>query len=155
VVTDLAALTPGLALPEARVDVLRPERTFWEKVTLIHAEVGRGELRAGTERLSRHWHDVAMLADHELGRRALDDRALLEDVVKFKRAFYPHPKADYDDCLRGRAQLLPQASMTEALRHDHDQMVRARMFDGEPPAFDRLLERLRRLEREINRGAGP
>ncbi len=90
----LAAQVPGLEFPVAKVDVLRGERTFWEKATLIHAECGRGELRPGRERMSRHWYDLARLADHDIGRRAVPDRAL--------------------------------------------------------PVFDEIIERLRRLEKEIN-----
>lgn len=43
------------AFPSATVEVLAPERTFWEKFTLAHAESNRPVFRATSERLSRHW----------------------------------------------------------------------------------------------------
>lgn len=146
----LAAQLPSLEFPVARVDVLRGERTFWEKATLIHVECGRGELRPGRERLSRHWYDLARLADHEIGRRAVPDRALLADVVKFKKVFYRAAYANYDACASGGLRLVPAEPMLASLREDFAQMLASGMFEGEPPAFDEIIERLGRLEQEIN-----
>jgi len=39
-------------------------------------------------RLSRHWSDVAVLADHDIGKKSLSDRALLADVVNHKKVFF-------------------------------------------------------------------
>ena len=76
IVPDIAALTPDLDFPAATVTVLSPERTFWEKATLIHAECHRRRLATGPDRLSRHWFDVACLGQHDVGRSALSDRTL-------------------------------------------------------------------------------
>ena len=84
IVPDVAAHVPDLAFPSAQVAVLSLMRTFWEKATLIHVECHRPELRAGAERLSRHWYDLARLADHEVGRKALEDPELLRDVLHIK-----------------------------------------------------------------------
>ncbi len=107
----MGGLVDGVEFPVAKVDVLRPERTFWEKATLIHAECGRGELRPSRERLTRHWYDLARLADHDIGRRALADRALLVDVVRFKKVFYRAGYANYDACASGGLRLVPGAAM--------------------------------------------
>lgn len=140
----------GVDFPVGRVDVLRPERTFWEKATLIHAECGRGELKAGRERLSRHWYDLATLADHDIGRRALADRALLADVVKFKKVFYRAGYANYDACGTGGLRLVPEGTMLASLGADFEQMVVSGMFEGTPPVFEHVIERLRQLERQVN-----
>jgi len=84
IVPDVSAHVPGLVFPSAQVAVLSPMRTFWEKATLIHVECHRPDLRVGAERLSRHWHDLARLADHEVGRKALADTDLLRDVLHIK-----------------------------------------------------------------------
>jgi hypothetical protein len=53
----------GVHFPEAHgvvaIDVLR---TFWEKVTLIHAACGKDPKSVRAERLSRHWYDLHMMA---------------------------------------------------------------------------------------------
>jgi len=151
----LAGAVPSLDFPVARVEVLLPERTFWEKATLIHAECSRGELKPSKERLSRHWYDLARLAEHEIGRRALADRALLDDVVKHKTVFYAAKHADYGACLDGRLHLIPGPMMAASLRSDLEEMVAHGMFEDQPPPFDEILERLRHLELAINGVAGP
>ena len=40
------------------------------------------------------------------------------------------------------------------LRSDFEQMVASGMFDGQPPLFDDIMERLQRLEKTINDRAG-
>lgn len=148
---DIAESIPDLGFPVAEVSVLSPSRTFWEKATLMHVECNRGEFRASAERLSRHWYDLAMLAEHEIGRRAVFDRELLADVVRHKKVFYNASYANYDDCLGGKLRLLPDGAALIALQSDFERMIDAGMFVGEPPTFADIIERLRLLEGEINR----
>jgi hypothetical protein len=130
--------------------VLSPARTFWEKATLMHVECQRGAFRTRAERLSRHWYDLAMLADQVHGQAAVADRALLGDVVKHKKVFYNASYANYDACLAGQIKLVPEHAALAALRDDFQRMIGAGMFTGEPPAFDAIVDRLRALEDEIN-----
>lgn len=148
---DIAEYLADLDFPRAQVSVLSPARTFWEKATLIHVECQRGEFRLSAERLSRHWYDLAALADLDIGRAALEQRDLLVDVVRHKKVFYNASYANYDDCLAGQLRLLPEGAELSALRKDFERMTDAGMFIGEPPLFDAVVERLRALEVEINR----
>jgi len=147
---DIAEHVPALDLPRSKVSVLPSARTFWEKATLMHVECQREEFRTGAERLSRHWYDLAMLADIEHGQAAIVDRALLADVVKHKKVFYNASYANYDACLAGLLKLIPEDTALTALRDDFQRMVGAGMFIGEPPTFDAIIDRLRTLETAIN-----
>ncbi|MBS0576867.1 MAG: nucleotidyl transferase AbiEii/AbiGii toxin family protein [Proteobacteria bacterium] len=140
----------GLELPIATATVLAPERTFWEKATLIHVECHRKELKADAHRMSRHWCDLASLADHEIGSRAIANRDLLADVVKHKKVFYSTSYANYDACLAGGFRLAPTDALREAVGADLKAMIAGGMFYGEPPDFDAVMERLRVLEEAIN-----
>lgn len=79
----IAEDVPDLEFPSAAVTVLAAERTFWEKVTLLHYECNVGEIEK-VARKSRHWYDVYHLAKLEIGSMALKDIALLKDVVKYQ-----------------------------------------------------------------------
>ena len=151
VVPDIAALIPELDFPAATVTVLSPERTFWEKATLIHVECHRRRLAAGPDRLSRHWFDLACLGRHDVGRSALSDRALLEDVVRHKTVFFNASYAHYDDCLKGRLRLVPDHDQLPALKSDYDAMRAARIVGAEAPEFDALMEQIRVVESAANR----
>jgi hypothetical protein len=148
---DIASFLPDLDFPNPRVTVLSPTRTFWEKATLIHVECQRAEVRSTAERLSRHWYDLAKLADLEIGKDALARRGLLVAVVKLKKIFYDSGHARYDDCLDGKFRLVPNESSRKILQDDFDRMIDAGMFIEAPPSFDSILERLRELEATINR----
>ncbi len=74
---NIAESLPALDFPIAQVNVLSPTRTFWEKVTWVHAECRRSAFHPSAQRLTRHWYDLFMLAHQEIGRQALADRSLL------------------------------------------------------------------------------
>jgi hypothetical protein len=147
---DIAEHVTGLEIPHPTVNVLSPERTFWEKATLIHVECQREEFRSGVDRLSRHWYDLAMLAESIHGQTALTNRPLLEDVVKYKKVFYDASHANYEACLDGLIRLIPDSSALNSLHKDFKSMIDAGMFIGNPPDFDTILNRLRVLEAGIN-----
>ena len=151
IVPDIAAFTPDIDYPAATVTVLSPSRTFWEKATLIHVECNRGRLLRGPARLSRHWYDLACLGRHRIGRSALCDRALLQDVVRHKKVFFDAGYAHYDRCLTGGLRLIPDAEQLAGLRSDYEAMRIAGLTGTHAPGFDALIEELRALETEANR----
>lgn len=140
----------GLAFPQAKVQVLAAERTFWEKATLIHVACGR-ELRHDSSRQSRHWYDLDRLAQSDMGARALADRDLLADVVKVKKVFFNSATADYDACLTGGLRLVPTGDSLTALERDYSQMCDAGMILGEPPSYMEIITRLADLAHTVNR----
>lgn len=147
---DIAEHVPDLALPMAQVSVLSAARTFWEKATLIHVECHRSNLRPSAERLSRHWYDLARLADHEVGQQALVDTELLRDVLRIKETFYRSGFSHYDQCIAGGLRLIPDESLLVALRQDYQAMLAAQMFYGDTLAFEVVVDRLQSLEAVIN-----
>lgn len=146
----IAAEVPNLQFPEATVRVLSAFRAFWEKATLIHVACNRPDAKLDADRQSRHWHDLALLADHKIGEASLADRALLEDVVKHKSVFFRASYAKYDACLSGGLRLIPGEALQDALRIDYAKMIADGMFEGEPPSFAKIVARLTKLEEEIN-----
>jgi hypothetical protein len=148
--TYLSEHPSALDFPVATTQVLAGTRTFWEKATLAHFECHRPTVKINAERQSRHWYDLYSLADHEIGIRAVADKALLEDVVKYKKVFYNATFANYDQCLNGRLRLIPDAEGLAALKADYEMMVNQAMIYGNVPNFKEIVNRLTRLEREIN-----
>jgi hypothetical protein len=146
----IAAEIPQLQFPEATVRVLSASRTFWEKATLIHVACNRSDPKLDADRQSRHWHDLAVMADHKIGQASLADRALLEDVVRHKSVFFRASYAKYDACLSGGLRLIPGTPLLRALRADCEKMIADGMFEGEPPTFESIVKRLQPLEKTIN-----
>jgi hypothetical protein len=151
VTSYIANIIPSLSFPKAIISVLSPLRTFWEKATLIHVECHRGQMRTTSERLSRHWYDLAMLAQHNIGKEALADRNLLADVIRYKKMFFHTSFANYDDCLANNFRLVPNDKQMIALKADFEQMLESGMFYDELPSFDTVIKGLEILERKINK----
>jgi len=145
----LSDIAKDLQFPTARVDVLSPKRTFWEKATLIHVECNR-DREATPERTSRHWYDVAMLLRSNIGEEALTDITLLQDVVRYKEMFFAAPYANYGDCLGGGFRLVPGGPLLSYLADDYGKMISSGMFDVEPPSFEEIVQVLIDAQERIN-----
>ena len=130
------------------VPTIVAERTFWEKATILHHEANRPEGSIQPQRYSRHYYDLAKMAQSPIKGRALASLDLLENVVAFKKRFYPRGWADYDAAKPGTLKLLPSKTIEQTLRKDYRDM-RAMIF-GDYPDFDTILEILQNLENEIN-----
>jgi hypothetical protein len=133
------------------VDVLDAERTFWEKATLLHEIAHRADSEPPTwpaPRLSRHYYDLATLADQAIGTNAVLRIDLLHDVAKHKAAFFPRPAAHFELATPGTLRLLPSDEAIARLRNDYADM--GSMFFVEPPSFDVVIGRLRQLESTVN-----
>ena len=139
-----------LEFPRVNVPVLLAERTFWEKVTLIHAELTRKNPKVTFDRYSRHWYDLAQLAGHELGSRALKRLDLRDHVIRTKTALFGVSGVNYDQVATGQCQLVPKDHLQAALEQDYTAMNKAGMFESDPPIWGEILTVLQELERSIN-----
>jgi hypothetical protein len=147
----LAEQTINLIFPNATIDALLAERTFWEKVTLIHAGLNSGSIEKTTERLSRHWSDVSVLMKSKAGERAIKDQDLCLKVVNHKDAFWRDGKAKYDDCRNKKFRLIPTGETLAVLKADYESMLDAGMFFSEKPAtFAEIMKDIAALESLLN-----
>jgi hypothetical protein len=141
----LAGMPMLLEEPEITGSVLVPDRTFWEKVTALHAESFRSKPK---QFFSRHYSDVAAMLRTRIGQDASGDLAMLEDVRVFKDVYYYAAWARYDLAKPGTLVVLPNKDRTRELATDYRSM--RQMFLSEPPPFDWVVDQLRAFEREVN-----
>jgi len=130
------------------INVVKAERTFWEKATILHQEAHRPVSKIQPSGYSRHYYDLMKLNKSSIKDTALSDIQLLKDVVEFKKKFYPAPWANYDKALPPTFRLLPEGHVKQALIKDYKEMEE--MFFGEIPTFSAILSNLAELEKEIN-----
>jgi hypothetical protein len=124
------------------------ERTFWEKVTILHHEANRPEHLEMPSRYSRHYYDLNCISKTEYKTNALKRLDLLQKVVLFKMKFYPRAWAKYDEAVPGSIRLIPPTYRLGALKKDYESMVE--MLFGEYPTFDEMISTIADLEKEIN-----
>ena len=143
---------PGLfKRAQASVRVIRAERTFWEKATILHHEAYRPAGTPQPVRYSRHYYDLARMAASPIKAAALADVQLLAEVVDFKDRFYPRGWARYDLARPGSLRLVPDGEVLRAVSSDYAAMTN--MIFGATVTFDEILNVLAKLEAEVNEGA--
>lgn len=133
---------------EFAVRVIRAERTFWEKATILHHEARRPESSSQAPRYSRHYYDLARMAQAPVRESALCDFDLLADVVAFKQRFYPRSWAHYDLAKPGSLRLVPPPHVLAAVEADYRAM--RNMIFGVAPSFAEIVTVLADLESDIN-----
>jgi hypothetical protein len=131
------------------VVALEVERAFWEKATILHAEHHRDLATPMPGHYSRHYADVATLANRTETTRALADDALRARVVIWKSRFFARSWARYDLAQPGTFRLAPPAARMAEMARDYQEM--RDMFLDPPPSFDVVLETLNKLKARINR----
>ena len=134
------------------VPTILPERTFWEKVFILHGHHCRfrdeAKVPAERNRLSRHYYDVAVLMASPVGPRALGDVALLDDVRSRNKVTFPAAWRKYDEGVPGSFLILPQPEVRKALETDYEEMQS--MVFGDVPTFAWILEQLEQLQARLN-----
>lgn len=123
------------------------ERTFWEKVTILHKEAFRTNSRFPS-RYSRHYYDLYCIYKSHIKDQAYADLPLLERVVAFKARFYPANSARYDLDRPGTMRLMPPEDCVPILAEDYEHMKN--MIFGTKPSFEEIMDTIRRMEAEIN-----
>lgn len=154
--TEVATITPYLAErrpqlfenPSTDVVTVKPERTFWEKATILHQEANRPESKLMPGRYSRHYYDLYRLGHSPVKAAAYADTQLLARVVAFKEKFYRTPWSRLDEAKPGTLKLVPPEFRMKELADDYAAMQA--MLIGDRPALDEIIEYLTVLEEEIN-----
>lgn len=148
VISYVAEALPQVVPAIIPVRALAARRTFWEKATILHAEYHRPLGKASGERLSRHYSDLAQMAETDIESQALADLSLLERVRSHKSAFYTAPWASYETAVPGTLRLVPRPQRLAELRADYRGM--SAMFFGPILPFDSVMEKLQALENRVN-----
>ena len=134
--------------PRVSVRAISDERTFWEKATILHQEAHRPADKDQPVRYSRHYYDLMRMAVSAKRQNYLERTDLLEEVVFFKKKYYPCAWASYDSAKPGSMKLVPARERIKALVFDYQQMKT--MIFGEIPEFKSILAILQDLEDSIN-----
>ena len=143
---------PDQSFEVDNIRVLAPERTFWEKLLILHGTYCgyRDEQRLPTEanRVSRHYYDVAMITATDVGASALSDLELLNAVREHNLIAFPQAWKRFEEATPGALRLVPQPELRNVIEQDYVAM--RGMILGDAPNFGWVVEQLQRAEAAIN-----
>ena len=126
-----------------------PERTFLEKIFLLHEEFAKPKELVRTERMSRHIYDISQIMDTPIAERALKNKPLYDSVVEHRRIFIGLKGFDYSMLQPKTLSIVPPADVIELWRKDYEVMQETMIY-GDSLPFDKLIEKIQMLNDSIN-----
>ena len=131
------------------IPVVNPERTFLEKIFLLHEEFMRPGEKIRGDRLSRHLYDIFQLSKTDFANKALEDRNLYEAIVNHRYKFTRVGGVDYNLHQPKSINPIPPNHLLDAWRKDYTTM-QEQMIYGDSPSFDEMLASIKTLVDKIN-----
>ncbi|MDR0941973.1 MAG: nucleotidyl transferase AbiEii/AbiGii toxin family protein [Bacteroidales bacterium] len=131
------------------INAVVPERTFWEKVCLLHEEFAKPQELIRTERMSRHLYDLEKMTNTSIVENALKDRNLYNSIVEHRRTFVELKDFDYDTLATKTIQIIPPENIIAQWQHDYEVMQQSMIY-GESLSFNTLIAKIMQLNEKIN-----
>jgi predicted nucleotidyltransferase component of viral defense system len=144
---------PSTELFVKNIVTIEPERTFWDKVMILHGlrrwHDIRGQLRHEGNRVSRHYYDIYKLFSSESADKAKSNLQMAIDCAQHAQLFFNSKDLDLQSARPGSFKLAPSAEMIEALKRDY--LAMSGMIFGEIPSFENVISATKQLEDEIKK----
>lgn len=131
------------------IPTVLPERTFLEKIFLLHEEFKRSKEKIRVDRMSRHLYDIYRISKTVTAEKALGDKDLYESIVKHRHRYTRVGGVDYNLHQPQSIDFLPSEELTAAWKADYEKM-QEQMIHGDSPKFEDLIKSLIELKEKIN-----
>ena len=128
-------------------NVVVPERTFLEKVCLLHEEFSKPSEQVRVERMSRHIYDLARMIDTPIADNALKNKDLFQSIVAHRRMFIAMKGFNYDTLSPKRIKIIPPDSVIAKWEDDYNKMQT--MIYGESLLFNDIIDKITQLNEKI------
>lgn len=131
------------------IPTVLPQRTFLEKVFLLHEEFSQETEKIRIDRLTRHLYDLEKLMDTEHGIEALKNINLYNNIVAHREKFNPLRGLDYANHIPSKINIIPPEGVVKDYEKDYVEMTKFMIY-RDPLKFDNLIKRLLQLQMRIN-----
>ncbi len=141
---------PNTPFTESNFNVraVLPERTFLEKLFLLHEEFAKPKDLIRIERMSRHLYDLGQMLKTPVAEEAIHNEQLYRQVVEHRRTFIGLRDFDYDELYPATLNIIPPAEVIDQWRTDYESMRRYMIY-GESVSFENLVDDLKGLNDRI------
>ncbi len=129
------------------VDVLSIDRTFFEKITLLHELNKRGP-SCVTQRMARHLYDILQI--YETRPDSLENHNLLLEVRDHKAKYFRRNTAEWNYAEPGTLAIIPSGEVEKYLREDWLKMADLFPRSILPYSFDHILGKLHIIDSYMN-----
>jgi len=132
--TDFAEL-------EFVVNTTNPQKTFLEKLILLHEEFQKPIEMVRHLRMSRHFYDIGQILDSDYGQEALKNTDLFNSIIEHRKVLTPMKTTDYNSLSLQKLKIVPPKEHLENYKSDYKEMQNS-MIHGNSLGFDVLLDKI-------------
>ncbi len=125
-----------------KISTVIPEKTFLEKLILLHEEFQKPKEKIRYHRMSRHLYDINQIINTEYGKRALINTELFENICIHREKFTPIKTVDYKTLTVKDLNFLPPKDFMDLYKTDYKEM-QTNMIYEESPEFSMLIENIK------------
>jgi predicted nucleotidyltransferase component of viral defense system len=133
------------------IPTVNPERTFLEKIFLLHEEHQRPDDKRRVEKLSRHLYDIEKLGNTKYAEIALGDSNLYHTIVEHRKKFNRVSGVDYTKHIPEKIAFIPPAGVLSEWESDYKEMKESMILNGDAMPFNELIDKLKILQSRINK----
>jgi len=134
---------------EIIIPTVNVERTFLEKIFLLHEEYQRPTEKRRVARLSRHLYDIEKISQTPYFQKALSDRNLYKTIVAHRDKFSHLGGVDYAKHEPQFINIIPPESVLSLWEKDYVEMSESMIY-GEKLSFKALIDNLKKVNDIIN-----
>ena len=133
---------------EITIPCINPERTFLEKLFLLHEEFQRPEDKIRVNRLSRHLYDVFMISESKFKNIAFDGDIITKTIAHRER-FNNMRGVDYKTHFPPYLNPMPPVKHVAAWKADYNKM-QEEMIPTNSPSFEEIITKIEQIVLEYN-----
>ena len=135
--------------PLFEVPTVNAERTFLEKVFLLHEEFHRPADKMRVDRLSRHLYDIYHLTKAGVAERAISDKKLYETIVAHRYKFSRVGGVNYNLLNPKTLNPIPPTAVIADWESDYVKMREDMIYEEVKPSFEDLIDNLIDLKTKL------
>jgi len=134
---------------EVTIPTVNVERTFLEKIFLLHEEYQRPAEKRRVERLSRHLYDIEKISLTPYFQKALSDKDLYKTIVAHRDKFSHLGGVDYAKHEPQFINIIPPDNLLSLWERDYAEMSESMIY-GKKLSFKELIDNVKRVNDKIN-----
>ena len=123
------------------VKTISPEKTFLEKLILLHEEFTKPDDKIRYHRMSRHLYDIGEILSTEYGVKALKNNKLFNEIITHRKIFTSIKTVNYSELRIDKLRMIPPRDFLKKYENDYKEM-QENMIYGKSLSFNNLIERL-------------
>ena len=132
-----------------KISTVLVQRTFLEKIFLLHEEFSKNTANIRIEKLSRHLYDIEKLMDTDHATEALKNTDLYNNIVSHREKFNTITGLDYANHVSGKIKIIPPDEVIKEWEKDYQTMTEYMIY-GKFLNFEELINRIKKLQKRIN-----